>query len=55
MEVSEEANPTDPGYNPAACNIPNRTGGTDPGPEGTLRVVDVQKAEFDPAQSVLVQ
>jgi DNA-binding beta-propeller fold protein YncE len=51
--TNEEANPTDPGYNPAACNIPNGTGGTDPGPEGTLTVVDVQKAEFDPAHAVL--
>jgi DNA-binding beta-propeller fold protein YncE len=51
--TNEEANPTDPGYNPAACNIPNSTGGTSPGPEGTLTVVDVQKAEIDPAQSVL--
>jgi DNA-binding beta-propeller fold protein YncE len=51
--TNEEANPADPGYNPAACNIPNGTGGTDPGPEGTLTVVDIQKAEFDPAHSVL--
>jgi DNA-binding beta-propeller fold protein YncE len=51
--TNEEANPTDPGYNPAACNIPNGTGGTNPGPEGTLTVIDVQKAESDPAHSVL--
>ncbi|MBV8887146.1 MAG: hypothetical protein JO235_24565 [Chroococcidiopsidaceae cyanobacterium CP_BM_RX_35] len=51
--TNEEANPTDPGYNPAACNIPNGSGGTSPAPEGTLTVVDVQKAETAPAQSVL--
>jgi len=51
--TNEEANPTDPGYNAAACNIPNGTGGTTPGPEGTLTVVDVWKAETNPAQSVL--
>lgn len=51
--TNEEANSTDPGYNPAACNIPNGAGGTNPGPEGTLTVVDVRKAEIDPAQSVL--
>jgi len=51
--TNEEANSTDPGYNPAACNIPNGAGGTSPGPEGTLTVVDVQKAEINPAQSIL--
>jgi DNA-binding beta-propeller fold protein YncE len=51
---NEEANSTDPGYNPAACNIPTGIGtGTTPGPEGTLTVVDVRKAETDPAHSVL--
>ena len=51
--TNEEANPTDPGYSATACNIPNGIGGTDPGPEGILTVVDVQKAESDPAHSVL--
>jgi DNA-binding beta-propeller fold protein YncE len=51
--TNEEANPTDPGYNANACNIPNGLGGTNPGPEGTLTVVDVQKAETNPAHSVL--
>ena len=51
--TNEEANSTDPGYNGTACNIPNGAGGTSPGPEGTLTVVDVQKAEINPAQSVL--
>jgi hypothetical protein len=41
--TNEEANSTDPGYNPAACNLPNGTGGTSPGPEGTLTVVDCRK------------
>ena len=41
--TNEEANPTHPGYNATACNIPIGLGGTDPGPEGTLTVVDVQK------------
>jgi hypothetical protein len=36
-----------------ACNLPNGSGGAIPGPEGTLTVVDVQKAEVNPAQSVL--
>ena len=52
--TSEQANPTDPGYNPNACNIPTGIGtGTTPGPEGTLSVVDLQTAEADPATSVL--
>jgi len=51
--TNEEANSTDPGYNGTACNIPNGAGGTSPGPEGTLTVVDVPKAEINPAQSVL--
>jgi DNA-binding beta-propeller fold protein YncE len=52
--TNEEANPTDPGYNPAACNIPTGIGtGTTPGPEGTLTVVDLRKAEQDPASAVL--
>lgn len=52
--TNEEANPTDPGYNPAACNIPTGIGtGTTPGPDGTLTVVDLPKAERDPAHSVL--
>jgi DNA-binding beta-propeller fold protein YncE len=51
---NEEANPTDPGYSASACNIPTGIGtGTTPGPEGTLTVVDLQKAERDPAGSVL--
>ena len=32
--TNEEANSTDPAYNPAACNLPNGAGGTSPGPEG---------------------
>jgi DNA-binding beta-propeller fold protein YncE len=52
--TNEEANPTDPGYDPTACNIPTGVGtGTTPGPEGTLTVVSLQKAEKDPATSVL--
>jgi DNA-binding beta-propeller fold protein YncE len=51
---NEEANPTLPGYSPTACNIPTGIGtGTTPGPEGTLTVVDLRKAERDPANSVL--
>jgi Lactonase, 7-bladed beta-propeller len=51
---NEAANPTDPGYNPTACNTPTGIGtGTTPGPAGTLTVVDLSKAERDPAQSVL--
>jgi DNA-binding beta-propeller fold protein YncE len=51
---NEEANTTDPGYNPAACNIPTGVGtGTTPGPLGTLSVIDLRKAERDPAHSVL--
>jgi hypothetical protein len=51
---NEEANPTDLGYNPTACNIPTGIGtGTTPGPEGTLSVIDVREAETDPAHSVL--
>jgi DNA-binding beta-propeller fold protein YncE len=51
---NEEANPTDPGYNAKACNIPTGIGtGTTPGPEGTLSVISVPEAEFDPAKSVL--
>ena len=48
--TNEEANPTDPGY---SASLHNGIGGTDPGPEGILTVVDVQKAESDPAHSVL--
>src|ERR1700733_12239878 len=52
--TNEEANATDPGYSPTACNIPTGVGtGTTPGPEGTLTVVDLRKAARDPAQSVL--
>jgi YVTN family beta-propeller protein len=51
---NEAANSTDPGYNPNACNTPTGVGtGTTPGPEGTLTVVSLQKAERDPADSVL--
>lgn len=51
---NEAANPTDPGYNPDACNTPTGVGtGTTPGPEGTLTVVSLPKAETDPAGSVL--
>ena len=51
---NEAANPTDPGYDPAACNTPTGIGtGTTPGPAGTLTVVDLRKAERNPAQSVL--
>jgi hypothetical protein len=51
---NEAANPTDPGYNPTACNTPTGIGtGTTPGPAGTLTVIDLRKAERDPAQSVL--
>jgi DNA-binding beta-propeller fold protein YncE len=51
---NEAANPTDPGYDPTACNTPTGIGtGTTPGPQGTLTVVDLPKAERDPAGSVL--
>ena len=51
---NEAANPTDPGYDPAACNTPTGIGtGTTPGPAGILTVVDLRKAERNPAQSVL--
>jgi DNA-binding beta-propeller fold protein YncE len=51
---NEEANSTDPGYNPDACNIPAVVGtGTTPGPKGTLTVVNLPEAEKDPAHSVL--
>ncbi len=51
---NEAANPTDSGYNPTACNTPTGVGtGTTPGPAGTLTVVDLRKAEKDPAHSVL--
>ena len=51
---NEAANSTDPGYNPTACNTPTGIGtGTTAGPEGTLTVVDLRKAERDPADSVL--
>ena len=50
---NEAANPTDPGYSPTACNTPTGIGtGTTPGPAGTLTVVDLRKAERDPARSV---
>jgi DNA-binding beta-propeller fold protein YncE len=52
--TNEAANPTDPGYDPTACNTPTGIGtGTTPGPAGTLTVVDLRKAERDPADSVL--
>jgi DNA-binding beta-propeller fold protein YncE len=52
--TNEEANPTDPGYNPDACNIPTGVGtGTTPGPEGRLTIVSVPGAETDPATSVV--
>jgi DNA-binding beta-propeller fold protein YncE len=52
--TSEAANPTDPGYNPTACNTPTGIGtGTTPGPEGTLIVASVRAAETDPAKSVV--
>jgi DNA-binding beta-propeller fold protein YncE len=51
---NEEANSTDPGYSATACNIPTGIGtGTTPGPEGTLSVISIKKAETDPANSVL--
>ena len=51
---NEAANTTDPGYNPSACNTPTGVGtGTTPGPEGTLSVIDLHKAEINPAASVL--
>jgi DNA-binding beta-propeller fold protein YncE len=51
---NESANPTDPGYDATACNTPTGIGtGTTPGPQGTLTVVDLPKAERDPANSVL--
>jgi DNA-binding beta-propeller fold protein YncE len=51
---NEEANPSDPGFDPTACNTPTGVGtGTTPGPEGTLTVVNLPKAERDPANSVL--
>ena len=46
--TNELANPTDPGYNPAAC-----TGAAGTTPKGTLTVVDLLRAESDPATSVL--
>lgn len=52
--TSEAADPTDPGYDPTACNTPTGVGtGTTPGPQGTLTVVDLPKAERDPANSVV--
>jgi DNA-binding beta-propeller fold protein YncE len=51
---NETAQPTHLGYNPTACNTPTGIGtGTTPGPEGTLTVVNLYKAERDPADSVL--
>jgi DNA-binding beta-propeller fold protein YncE len=51
---NEAADPSDPGYNPTACHTPTGVGtGTTPGPEGALTVVDLPKAETDPAHSVL--
>jgi DNA-binding beta-propeller fold protein YncE len=51
---NELANTSDPGYDLTACNIPTGVGtGTIPGPQGTLTVVDLRKAETDPAGSVL--
>lgn len=51
---NEAANATDPGYDPTACHTPTGIGtGTTPGPEGTLTVVNLPKAERDPAGSVL--
>jgi DNA-binding beta-propeller fold protein YncE len=51
---NETANATDPGYDPTACNTPTGVGtGTTPGPQGTLTVVNLHKAERDPANSVL--
>jgi DNA-binding beta-propeller fold protein YncE len=51
---NEAANPTDPGYDPNACQTPTGIGtGTTPGPQGTLSVIDVRKAETDPADAVL--
>ncbi len=47
--TNEVANPTDPGYSATACTT--STGSTMP--EGTLTVVDLRKAERDPADSVL--
>jgi DNA-binding beta-propeller fold protein YncE len=52
--TNEEANPTDPGYNPDACNIPTGVGtGTTPGPYGTLSIISLPQAETNPAHSVL--
>ena len=51
---NEAANPTDPGYDPNACQTPTGIGtGTTPGPQGTLTVVDLRTAQRDPAHSVL--
>jgi DNA-binding beta-propeller fold protein YncE len=51
---NEAANPTDPGYSATACNTPTGIGtGTTPGPQGTLTVVNLHKAEIDPADSVV--
>lgn len=51
--TNEEANPTDPGYSPDACNIPTGIGtGTTPGPAGTLSVISLPEAEKNPADSV---
>src|SRR5215475_4102665 len=46
---NESANPSDPGYDPTACPV---AGGGTTG-KGTLIVIDVRKAETDPANSVL--
>jgi DNA-binding beta-propeller fold protein YncE len=47
--TNEEAKAGTPGYNPNACTLP---GGT-VGPQGTITVVDVRRAEISPATSVV--
>jgi DNA-binding beta-propeller fold protein YncE len=46
--TNEEASPGSPGYDATACTL-----GTETGPEGTLVVVDVRRALFDPSTSVV--
>jgi 6-phosphogluconolactonase (cycloisomerase 2 family) len=52
---NEKAQPTDPGYNANACEIPTgeETGTRAPGAEGSLTIVNLQEAETTPTTSVI--
>jgi DNA-binding beta-propeller fold protein YncE len=54
--TNELAFPTEPFYDPTACNIPDGSGcpiQTHQGPVGTLDIIDVRTAQTDPTNSVV--